>query len=99
MALDTERAQDAVRNHGFYCEGDPRVGGEFARMEREDFTLLSKDGLEFYEINVLSNVVRSSLVCLSAPAYIPRSSSARAICSRFLNSGLRLTILHPFFQR
>ncbi|KAH8756732.1 hypothetical protein F5883DRAFT_649323 [Diaporthe sp. PMI_573] len=65
MALDTtssESAQDAVRNSGFYCEKDPLVGGEFLRMQREGFTLLSKDGLEFYEVNILNNKrVRSVL--------------------------------------
>lgn len=67
MALDTtssESTQDAVRNSGFYCEKDPLVGGEFSRMQREDFTLLSKDGLEFYEVNILNKEVHSSSVLI-----------------------------------
>lgn len=102
MALDTtssESVQDALRNSGFYGEVDPLVGGESLRMEREDFTLMSKDGLEFYEANILNNKVRSSLVSLSALAYIPRSSSARAISSRFRDPGLRLSTVRTFSQR
>lgn len=95
----SESAQDALRNSGFYCEKNPLVGGEILRMEREDFTLMSKDGLEFYEVNILNNKVRSSLGSLPALAYIPRFSSARAICSRFHASGLRLNTMRTFSQR
>jgi len=88
MALDTT-SSDAVRNSGFYCEKDPLVGGEFLRMQREGFTLLSKDGLEFYEVNILNNKVRPSLVSLSALAYILISA-----CDLFSIPCFRTTAYH-----
>lgn len=91
MASETaspESALDAIRTSGFYCEKNPVIGDEIARMEREDFTLLSKDGLEFYEANVLNNEVGSSLCVLVSSGLHVHQRVRSVLDSRIPDFGL-----------
>lgn len=50
----TEIADDAIRDLGFYSEQDATVGTKTSTIKR--MNCLSKEGLDFYEANVLNDI-------------------------------------------
>ncbi|KAH8747969.1 hypothetical protein F5883DRAFT_653375 [Diaporthe sp. PMI_573] len=53
----TEIADDAIRDLGFYSEQDATVGTKTSTIKR--MNCLSKEGLDFYEANVLNDIWRA----------------------------------------
>ncbi|KAG8162774.1 hypothetical protein KVR01_007252 [Diaporthe batatas] len=50
-----ESAENAIRDLGFYHEEDATVGAKISTMLQQRLNPLSKEGLEFYEANVLND--------------------------------------------